>query len=317
MTARASATFLCAVLCLVSLSRAAYAADVRDATAIRAFFGKEALPFSWVTGVFRDGNDVWVGTKNGTRIFNLALKTWRNPPKGLMGNAVTGLARFGGTLYVATDAGLNVAGPGGWKTMDRIANAVAANGDLAASDGTLWMAARTMTGGLLEFDGTGWKLLSRGEGTGVMSNITRIHAWNGELWAGTTNNGIFHLKSGKWTVIGPEDGLPGLWITSLAAAADGIYAGTPDGLGFFDGRRWKIYRVQDGLPGNKVSSLKVYKNKVVIGTFDRGISIFDGRRFRNIGSADGLSDDRVETIEVVDDVLWVGTINGLSIIGNP
>jgi ligand-binding sensor domain-containing protein len=284
---------------------------------IDAFFGKESLPFGWVTGVFRDGNDVWVGTKNGTRIFDLAARKWRNPPAGFSGNAVTGLARFGGKLFAATDTGLNVGGRGGWETMNRIANAVTTNGDLAVSEGALWLAARTMTGGLLQFDGTAWKLLSRGEGTGVMSNITRLSFRNGELWAATTNNGIFVLKSGEWTVMGPEDGLPGLWITSLAGTGDGMYAGSPDGLGFFDGRRWKVYRVPDGLPSNKVSALKVYKNKVIIGTFDRGISIFDGRRFRNVGSAEGLSDDRVQAIEVVEDTVWVGTINGLSLIHNP
>ena len=174
-----------------------------------------------------------------------------------------------------------------------------------------------MLGGLVQYDGTQWKLLSRGEGTGVMNNITRIALWNGELWAGTTNNGIFVLKSGKWNVTGPEDGLPGLWITSLAGTDDGMYAGSPDGLGYFDGRRWKVFRVADGLPSNKVSALKAYENKVIVGTFDRGISIFDGRRFRNIGRAEGLSDDRVESIEVVEDTIWIGTINGLSLVRIP
>jgi len=303
---------VCAALCL-SLAVESRGAAVE----VQAFFGKEALPFSWVSGVFRDGNDVWVGTKNGTRIYSLAGQAWRTPPPGFQGNTVTGLARFGGSLYVATDAGLNIGGPAGWKAMGRIANAVASDGDLAASENTLWMAARTMTGGLLQFDGTGWKLLSRGEGTGVMSNITRLSVWNEELWAGTTNNGIYLFKSGKWTVIGPEDGLPGLWITSLAGTDDGMYAGSPDGLGFFNGNRWRVYRVADGLPSNKVSALKVYKNRVVIGTFDRGISIFDGRRFQNIGRAEGLSDERVESIEVVEDVVWVGTINGLSLVRIP
>lgn len=303
---------VCAALCL------SIAAESRGAAVeVQAFFGKGALPFSWVSGVFRDGNDVWVGTRNGTRIYSLAGKAWRTPPPGFAGNAVTGLARFGGSLYVATEAGLNIGGPDGWKAMNRIANAVAYDGDLAASENTLWMAARTMTGGLLRFDGSGWKLLSRGEGTGVMSNITRLSVRNGELWAGTTNNGIYLFKSGKWTVIGPEDGLPGLWITSLAGTGDGMYAGSPDGLGFYNGSRWKVYRTADGLPSNKVSALKVYKNKVVIGTFDRGISIFDGRRFRNIGRAEGLSDDRVESIEVVEDAIWVGTINGLSLVRIP
>jgi len=301
---------ICAILCL------SLAAEARDLE-VRAFFGKESLPFSWVTGVFRDGDDVWVGTKGGSRIYSLSGNSWRTPPAGLTGNAVTALARFRGDLYVGTDLALNVGGPAGWKKMDRIANAASANGDIAVSEGLLCIAARTMLGGLVQYDGTQWKLLSRGEGTGVMNNITRIAPWNGELWAGTTNNGIFILKSGKWNVVGPEDGLPGLWITSLAGTDDGMYAGSPDGLGYFDGRRWKVYRVADGLPSNKVSALKVFENKVIVGTFDRGISVFDGRRFRNIGRAEGLSDDRVESIEVVDDTIWVGTINGLSLVRIP
>ncbi len=158
--------FICAALCL-SLAVESRGAAIE----VQAFFGKESLPFSWVSGVFRDGNDVWVGTKNGTMIYSLAGKAWRTPPQGFAGNVVTGLARVGGSLYVATDAGLNVGGPAGWKAMDRIANAVASDADLAASGNKLWMAARSMTGGLLQLDGTGWKLLSRGEGTALRSSL--------------------------------------------------------------------------------------------------------------------------------------------------
>jgi ligand-binding sensor domain-containing protein len=304
---RISAAALAAVLA-VAFSFPAEAAQVQ------AFFGKETLPYAWVTGVFRDGDDVWVGTKDGTRIFRPGDRSWGSLPAGIEGKVVTGLARYGGVLYVATEKSLNVACSGGWKPMARIENAEAVNGDLAVSGKILWMAARTMIGGLLQYDGESWKLLSRGRGTGVMNNITRLEPWKGELWAGTVNNGIYRWKSGEWTVLGPENGVPGLFVTSLAGTEEGMYAGTPDGLGYFDGETWRTYNMADGLPSNKVSVLKVYKNKVIIGTFDRGISVFDGRRFKNIGRAQGLSDDRVQAVEVVGDTVWVGTVNGLNLV---
>lgn len=281
---------------------------------VEPFFGKDALPYAWVTGVFPDGDDVWVSTKGGTRIYNVADKTWRAPAGQVEGNVVTGLARFGGLLYVATDQALNIQGPDGWRSLRQVAKANAANGTLLATETELWLAARTMTGGLLRFDGKDWTLQSRGAGTGVLNNVTRLATWSGGLWAGTTNSGVYLLKSGIWTIFGPEHGLPGLWVTSLAGPAGWLCAGTPNGLGFFDGAVWKTLRTADGLPSNKISALEVYKDGIIIGMFDRGIALFDGKRFEAIGLAEGLSDDRVETLAVVRDTLWVGTVNGLSLV---
>jgi len=291
---------------ILSVSQAA------GAMRIDASFGKEALPYGWVTGVFLDGSDLWVGTKSGTRIYDLGGKSWRNPPEGFTGIKTTGLARFGDSLYIATEAAVNVIGLDGIKVLARIENASALNGRFAVSDDRLWLAARTMVGGLLEFDGSVWKLLSRGPGTGVMNNITSLLAWKGELWVGTVNNGIYRMNSGSWTVMGPEDGLPGLWVTSLAGTGEGVYAGTPEGLGFFDGAGWRIYREKDGLPSNKISTLTVYKDRLVVGTFDRGIAVLQGGRFETVNQAKGMSDNRVEALETAGDDLWVGTVNGLN-----
>lgn len=279
---------------------------------VEPFFGKETLPYGWVTGVFRDGDDVWVATRSGTRIYSVTDRSWREPPRDIQGQTVTGIARFGGKLYVATEKCLNVGAADGWSAEMRLAKAYAENGDLIITGEKLFMAARTMVGGLLEYDGKEWKLLSRGPGTGVMNNITRILSWKGELWAATVNNGIYRLKPEGWTVIGPEDGLPSLRVTSLAGTGDGVYAGTVAGLAFYNGKKWNVFKTEDGLPSNKISALRVSDDKVFVGTSDRGISIFDGKRFENIGQAGGLSDNRVETIEVVGDTIWVGTVNGLS-----
>ena len=279
---------------------------------VEAFFGKEALPYGWVTGVFREGGDVWVATRGGTRIYSETERSWREPPKEIQGQMVTGVARYGGKLYVATEKCLNVGATDGWSAELKLAKASAENGDLAVSGEKLWMAARTMVGGLLEYDGKEWKLLSRGPGTGVMNNITRLLSWKGELWAATGNNGIYRWKPDGWTVIGPEDGLPALRVTSLAGTKDGVYAGTVAGLAFYDGKKWNVFKTEEGLPSNKISVLKVVNGRVLVGTFDRGISILDGKRFENIGRAGGLSDDRIEAIEAVGDTIWVGTVNGLS-----
>ena len=103
-------------------------------------------------------------------------------------------------------------------------------------------------------------------------------------------------------------------MTSLAGLAGWMCAGTPNGLGFFDGEGWKTFGTADGLPSNKISALEVYKNGIIIGMFDRGIALFDGRRFEAVGQAAGLSDNRVESLAVVGDTVWVGTVNGLSLV---
>ncbi len=276
----------------------------------------EGLPNPWIKGLFHDGEQLVVTTSNGTAKRSPGDEAFTPfaPGAGFKGTNVTGWAEFGGKSWVGTEVALNVREGGKWSTIDRFQQVQHAE-ELLHTDGkVLYALARVMQGGVLRSDGTNWSVVDRGAGTGIMNNATAILARGDEIFIGTTTNGLFYFDGKGWKVLSPADGLPGIWVTSLAATDEGVWVGCYNGLALFDGNRFKAYTTVDGLPGNKISALKVVKGKLVVGTMQNGLSIRQGRLFVNVTMANGLTDDRVEALDADDRGVWVGTINGLNLV---
>ncbi len=62
---------------------------------------------------------------------------------------------------------------------------------------------------------------------------------DGDLWLATRGYGAMHLRDGKWTRYGVENGLPSNCVGSLLVAKDkSVWLGTLKGISRFDGARW-------------------------------------------------------------------------------
>jgi hypothetical protein len=290
-------------------------AQAADGTLLKTIMA-EGLPNPWIKGVFKDGDKLIVTTTTGTAQRSPADEQFVPfaPGPGFKGTNVTGWAEFGGKSWVGTETALNVREGGKWSVLDRFQQ-VQHSEEVLFSDGkSLYAVARVMYGGVLKFDGGNWSIVDRGAGTGIMNNATAILTRGDEIFIGTTTNGLYYFDGKAWKVITQKDGLPGIWVTSLAANDEGVWIGCYNGLALFDGTRFKPYTKADGLPGDKISTLKVVKGKLVVGTMQNGLAIRQGRLFVNVSMANGLSDDRVEALEADDRGVWVGTINGLNLV---
>ena len=287
-----------------------------DGLVLKTFGSPHGLPGDWLKGIFRDGDRVVATTMAGSAAFDPAEGKFVPfaPGKGFLGARVTGWAEFGGKTYAGTEAALNVRQNGAWSSLDRFQQ-VLHNEELLHSDGrTLYAVARVMYGGVLRFDGKEWRIVDRGPGTGIMNNATSVATRGDEIFIGTTTNGLFHFDGTAWKVLGPEQGLPGVWVTSLAVSDEGVWVGCFNGLALYEGGKFRKYAAADGLPGNKISSLKVIKGKLLVGTMDRGLSIKVRNLFVNVGMEQGLTDNRIEAIAEADEGAWVGTVNGLNLV---
>ncbi len=291
-------------------------AAAADGTVLKVFSTGAGLKTNWIKGIFRDGDRILVADTAGTSVFDPAEAKFVPfaPGPGFKGARVTGWAELGGKTYAGTEAALNVREGGKWTSLDRFQQ-VQHNEELLVADGkTLYAVARVMFGGVLRFDGKQWTIVDRGSGTGIMNNATSLLIRGDELFIGTTTNGLFHFDGKAWKVFGPQDGLPGVWVTSLAQTDEGVWVGCFNGLALFDGEKFKRFTPADGLPGSKISALKVVGGKLLIGTMDAGLSIKVRNLFVNVGMDKGLSDNRIETIEAADGGAWVGTVNGLNLV---
>jgi len=304
------------VLFLVGFGFAARDASCADGTVLKKYVTESGLPNAWVKGVFRDGDRILVSYPGGTAAWDPVDGKFvpYSPGNGFKGSFVTGVAEFHGRTYVGTEAALNVREGGKWSSLDRFQQVQHAE-ELLYSDGkTLYAVARVMFGGVLRYDGAKWTIVDRGSGTGIMNNATSVLTRGDELYIGTTTNGLFFFNGKEWKVIMTEQGLPGIWVTSLAETSEGVWIGCYNGLALFQDGKIRKFSVADGLPSNKISVLKVIKDKLVVGTMDGGISIRDRNRFVNVTMEQGLTDNRIEAIGAADEGAWVGTVNGLNLV---
>jgi hypothetical protein len=274
------------------------------------------LPNNWIKGIFRDGDRLIVTTTTGTAVREPGETAFTAfvPGAGFKGRNVTGWAEFGGKSWVGTESAMNVREKGKWTSLDRFQQVQHSEEAVYADGKSLYALAKVMFGGVLKFDGSAWSIVDRGPGTGIMNNATCILTRGEELFIGTTTNGLYYFDGKGWRVFAQKEGLPGVWVTSLAANDDGVWIGCYNGLALFDGNKFKVYKTEDGLPGNKISALEVVKGKLVVGTMDSGASIRQGRLFVNVTMASGLTDNRIEALEADDAGVWVGTINGLNLV---
>ncbi len=287
-----------------------------DGTVLKKYFTESGLPSAWVKGVFRDGDRILVSYPGGTAAWDPVEGKFVpfGPGKGFKGSFVTGLAVYGGKTYMGTEAALNVREGGKWTSLDRFQQ-VQHSEELLYSDGkSLYALARVMFGGVLRYDGADWSIVNRGAGTGIMNNATSLLTRGGEVFIGTTTNGLFYFDGNDWKVIGTEQGLPGIWVTSLAETSEGVWIGCYNGLALFQDGKIRKFTPSDGIPSNKISVLKVIKDKLVIGTMDGGVAIKIRNLFVKVTMENGLSDNRIEAIEAADEGAWVGTVNGLNLV---
>ena len=136
------------------------------------------------------------------------------------------------------------------------------NAVLAASDGSVWVAADA---GLSRLDPRTGKFTNFSEKDGLSSLIANDLA---ELADGTvliaTDVGVnlYDPRTGKFTVFTTQQGMPSNYVMSLEGDADGnIWAGTDKGLVRITPATGKVraYDARDGLPSNQFWNHSVYR----------------------------------------------------------
>jgi signal transduction histidine kinase/ligand-binding sensor domain-containing protein len=130
------------------------------------------------------------------------------------------------------------------------------------------------------------------------------------VWAGTRDEGLFQLQTNQFQFV-PGAEVLGPQILVLYEGHNGqLWAGTPNGLGLWDGQAWKIYSTRDGLAGNVISAMADdAAGNLWIGTKDGGLNCFKDGKFVTYPAADsGPPGNDISCLypDKAGDV-WVGT----------
>lgn len=231
---------------------------------------------------------------------------------GLPGNAVKSVTQdAAGNLWIsiARDGVVKV-GPDGkvvsWKEAPGWPGGEA-EAILAARDGTIWVG---FLRGLFEF--------RDGHGTlhpEILNVGGLFEASDGSIWAGTSRDGIFRGRHGRFEKI--DLGLPETptFITSFAETADGtIYAGTwTDGLLRIGPERKELLTRAHGLPSNEIRAVHVDgAGRLWVGMRGRGLAVLEAGRWLNPDALAEAVGDQVNAIAEDDQGhLWLGTPAGV------
>lgn len=148
------------------------------------------------------------------------------------------------------------------------------------------------------------------------------------LWAGTdgglvvwdtgairSNEALTDIPVARFMV---EHGLPANRITSLAVGADGaLWAGSPAGLGRYDGRAWQTFTEADGLPPGPIRDLAVDREGTVWIATAAGLSRYDGQSWDLLTTSDLLNPlpaGNPSSLAVDrENQVWMGTDQGLAL----
>ena len=237
------------------------------------------LPEDYITAVAEDQGTIWAGSWGGGLgcLQDGSWKRYLAADSPLPGDWIADLLPDGEGLWIATyGRGLAYLRDGRWATFTRDNSALPTDWLTCLSSdkaGGVWIG--TERAGLVHLDVEGrWR--SYKLPTADQTEVTDL-AWRGrQLWVGTRRGvAIFDPQVESWHTLGPDQGLPGWYITALAAMADGrMWIGTDQGLALWDEGKVDAFTVRDGLPHDHVSALAVdARGRTWVGSYLRGLAV--------------------------------------------
>ena len=216
------------------------------------------------------------------------------------------------TLWIGTDgAGIIALKNGRFHTFTKadglVDNSVVSiDGD---KHGTLWIGTHS---GVSKFGGG--KFVAVHTSPRQQDAASFVHfAHDGNLWVGTTGDGLCRITAGATNCLTVKDGLASNTVTALYEdSAGALWIGTAGGLNRLANGTVSAFLVKDGLtPGDIWTIVEDREGTLWIGTTG-GLNCLRKGAFTTISKEDGLVSDTILPIyEDPDGSLWLGSDHGL------
>jgi ligand-binding sensor domain-containing protein/signal transduction histidine kinase len=257
-----------------------------DGVNCRVFGLQDGLKGLEISALLEDsGGALWIGTVSGglNRYFHGVMETFA-AKDGLNSEAITALLEDkDGGIWIGTTAGLYRRQNGRFNPMAGHLDSIFVRALAEDRQGAVWVS--TLHNGLMCFQNG--KLVNVPEPP-EMRTISACYLlvdnqgrlWAG-LWGGAQMGVVLCRENGKWIKYGPADGLPEVYINSLAQTSDGtIWGGTLDeGLFYFKDGKFNSLRMKDGLSDDAICTLFVDRQQNLwIGTRSGGLNRVSPRK---------------------------------------
>ena len=143
-------------------------------------------------------------------------------------------------------------------------------------------------------------------------DLTAIVTLNGNLWIGTSDNGLIQYSKQQWTHFLPKDVRQRSIHSLLSTQQGALLAGTSSGLIIANGHQWKMFLPQ--LRNTKITAIGGDGANLCIGTFANGLYTYSGGVARQYTISHGLMDSYVTHAESTPDGCYVSTPSGAQIL---
>ncbi len=142
------------------------------------------------------------------------------------------------------------------------------------------------------------------------NELTSLAVLSGELWMGTSGNGLIQYSRDTWRHFLPGN-LEQRKITSLLATNRGeLYVGTAAGIIRYDGRTFDpFYASQMGQ--TRVTRIAGEAHRLYIGTFNSGLFIYENGTLHHFDRAQGLLDPMITDLRATSRGCYISTPRGL------
>ncbi|MBL8177698.1 MAG: hypothetical protein JNK48_23675 [Bryobacterales bacterium] len=101
--------------------------------------------------------------------------------------------------------------------------------------------------------------------------VTALGGKLDDLWIGTLDQGVIHLRAGEVTRIGSAQGLPDNHVLSIAVEGSDVWVGTPMGVGKIGGGRFERTYAE----GFFANAILPREGRLLIGTLEEGVLEID------------------------------------------
>ena len=136
---------------------------------------------------------------------------------------------------------------------------------------------------------------------------------DGNVWVGTTGQGLLRLRGNGYERITRQDGLSSDSIFALVEDREGnLWVGTARGIDQF--REPKVLHIstRNGLSSDAVNNVVAGAGGIWVGTIGGGVDRIDGGRISHYLMNSGLPSTAIASLYEDAGVLWVGTSGGLA-----
>ena len=189
---------------------------------------------------------VWPAT---LRAQGTLISPWFNYTQedGLASNNVLVVTVGEGEVWFGTDNGISRF-DGAWRSWSEDSDLRSGVQSLTIGDSGAELWAGTSSGAVLIWDGAVWERL-----TELDAPVRALHYSQGQLWIGT-EDGLYIWNSGSpASVAGFDDA--SVNVIGSSDGGSGIWVGTSEGLWLRQSSRWRAIGEADGLPGLEVTAL--------------------------------------------------------------